>query len=72
MKQQQAHTPETNASFLDRPFPLIVVTVLSYAIAVTITMSPRPADSSPAASAPTPYSDDHARIVNEEPQPPSF
>lgn len=69
MKQQR--TTEAKASSLERPLPLIVVTAVSYLVAATVALAPGHADTS-AASAPTPYSDDHARITNEEPQPPTF
>ena len=69
MKQQR--TSETKASSLERPLPLIVVTAVSYLVAATVALAPGRADTS-SVSAPTPYSDDHARITNEEPQPPTF
>ena len=70
---EQQRTPETKESKLDRPLTLVVVTAVSYVVAATIAMNPGHADtSSQAATAPTPYSDDHARITNEEPQPPTF
>lgn len=49
---------------IDRPWPLIAVTVLSYALAAAITVNASHSDEAAAlAASPTPYSADHARIA---------
>jgi hypothetical protein len=57
----------------DVPFQVITATLVAIAFASGIaTGVPEEIQQSSAASTPTPYSADHARITNFEPLPPTF
>jgi hypothetical protein len=65
---------EQGSERINRPIPLITATLVAYVLATAISLNVGHADeiSVQASSEPTPYSADHARIANAEPQPPTF